>query len=162
MIAVRVQSADFDVAAELAALQMEGVGAVASFTGLVRGDDGVTAIALEHYPAMTEAALRALCEAATARWQLSGCTLIHRIGKMAVGEAIVLVATASPHRAAALEACAFLIDRLKTDAPFWKKEYRGDAARWVEAKASDDARASEWEKPEGLSPRPKTDHICTP
>ncbi len=92
-------------AAELAALQLEGVGAVASFTGLVRGDDGVTAIALEHYPAMTEAALRALAETATARWHLAGCTVIHRIGKMAVGEAIVLVATAAPHRAAALEAC---------------------------------------------------------
>jgi molybdopterin synthase catalytic subunit len=146
MITVRVQAEAFDSAAELAALQLDGVGAVASFTGLVRGDDGVTAIALEHYPAMTEASLTALVKEASARWQLSGCTLIHRVGHMVVGEPIVLVATASPHRAAALEACAFLIDRLKTDAPFWKREYRGDAAVWVEAKDSDNARADAWDQ----------------
>ncbi len=144
MILVRVQAAAFDVAAELAALQVEGVGAVASFTGFVRGDDGVTAIALEHYPAMTQQALQMLAETALSRWGLSGCTVIHRIGKMDVGEPIVLVATASPHRAAALEACTYLIDRLKTDAPFWKKEFRGANAQWVEAKASDHARAGEW------------------
>jgi molybdopterin synthase catalytic subunit len=144
MIDVRVQTEPFDTAAVLAALELEGVGAVASFTGLVRSDDGVTAIALEHYPAMTEASLRALAEDAHGRWQLSGCALIHRVGRMAVGEPIVFVATASPHRAAALEACAFLIDRLKTDAPFWKKEYRGEQTEWVEAKASDDARAAGW------------------
>lgn len=146
MITVCVQAEAFDCAAELAALEMKGVGALASFTGLVRGDDGVTAIALEHYPAMTEASLVALAEEAAARWQLSGCTLIHRFGRMDVGEPIVLVVTASPHRAAALEACAFLIDRLKTDAPFWKKEYRGEAATWVEAKASDTVRASLWDQ----------------
>jgi molybdopterin synthase catalytic subunit len=145
MIDVRVQTEAFDTAAVLAALELEGVGAVASFTGLVRGDDGVTAIELEHYPAMTGASLRALAEEAHGRWQLSGFALIHRVGRMTVGEPIVLVATASPHRAAALEACAFLIDRLKTDAPFWKKEYRGGQAEWVEAKASDDARAAEWD-----------------
>jgi molybdopterin synthase catalytic subunit len=144
MIDVRVQTERFDTAAVLSALELGGVGAVASFTGLVRGDDGVTAIVLEHYPAMTKASLRALAEEAHSRWQLSGCTLIHRVGRMAVGEPIVLVATASPHRTAALEACAFLIDRLKTDAPFWKKEYRGEQAEWVEAKASDDARAAVW------------------
>lgn len=146
MITARVQTEAFDSAAELAALQLDGVGAVASFTGWVRGDDGVTAIALEHYPAMTEASLVALAEEASARWQLSGCTLIHRVGHMVVGEPIVLVATASPHRAAALDACAFLIDRLKTDAPFWKKEYRGEAAIWVEAKDSDAARADAWDQ----------------
>jgi molybdopterin synthase catalytic subunit len=144
MIDVRVQAAPFDAAAKLAALELDGVGAVVSFTGLVRGDDGVTAIELEHYPAMTEASLHALAEEAHSRWQLSGCVVIHRVGRMAVGEPIVLVATASPHRAAALEACAFLIDRLKTDAPFWKKEYRGTQAEWVEAKGSDNARAAEW------------------
>jgi molybdopterin synthase catalytic subunit len=144
MIDVRVQTEAFDSAAVLAALELEGVGAVASFTGLVRGDDGVTAIELEHYPAMTEVSLRALAEEAHSRWQLSGCTLIHRVGQMAVGDPIVLVATASPHRTAALEACAFLIDRLKADAPFWKKEYRGGQAQWVEAKASDDLRAAVW------------------
>lgn len=146
MITVRVQAEAFDSAAELAALELAGVGAVASFTGLVRGDDGVTAITLEHYPAMTEASLATLAEEASARWQLSGCTLIHRVGHMVVGEPIVLVATASPHRAAALESCAFLIDRLKTDALFWKKEYRGEAATWVEAKASDTARAHLWDQ----------------
>ena len=144
MIEVRVQAGPFDVAATLAALQSDGVGAVASFTGIVRGDDGVTAIELEHYPAMTEASLRALVEEAGQRWSLSSCTLVHRIGRMVVGEAIVFVATAAPHRAAAIESCAFLIDRLKTDAPFWKKEFRGEAMTWVEAKASDTDRASIW------------------
>jgi molybdopterin synthase catalytic subunit len=144
MIDVRVQAAGFDIAAEMARMDGDGVGAVASFTGIVRGDDGVTAIELEHYPAMTEASLRALAEAAVARWSLTSCVVVHRVGRMAVGEAIVLVITASPHRAEALEACAFLIDRLKTEAPFWKKEYRGVSANWVETKASDDARADRW------------------
>jgi molybdopterin synthase catalytic subunit len=144
MSVVRVQSGPFDAAAVLAALEGEGVGAVASFTGLVRSDDGVTAIELEHYPAMTEGSLRALADNAMARWPLYGCTIIHRVGRMEVGEQIVLVATASAHRVAALEACAFVIDRLKTDAPFWKKEYRGQDASWVEAKASDIDRADKW------------------
>jgi molybdopterin synthase catalytic subunit len=145
MIIVRVETTAFDVAAELAALQQDGVGAVASFTGIVRSDDGVTAIELEHYPAMTEASLLSLAEAAFERWGLSACTLIHRVGCMRVGESIVLVATASAHRAAALQACAFLIDRLKTDALFWKKEYRGDISCWVEAKDSDVVRARDWD-----------------
>jgi molybdopterin synthase catalytic subunit len=145
MITVHVNPDRFDVAAELAAIQLNGVGAVASFIGIVRGDHGVAAIELEHYPAMTEASLRALCESATARWSLTACTLLHRVGKMAVGEQIVLVATAAPHRAAALEACSFLIDRLKTDAPFWKKEYRGSGhGQWVEAKTSDIESADRW------------------
>ena len=145
MIRVSVQHEAFDIAAECAALERSGVGALATFTGIVRGDDGVTAIELEHYPGMTEASLVSICEAAKTRWDLTGCTIIHRIGRMETGEPIVFVATASPHRAAALEACAFLIDRLKTDAPFWKKEYRGDAVNWVEAKASDAARAGSWD-----------------
>lgn len=145
MIEVRVQVEAFDSAALLAPLAAEGVGAVASFTGLVRSDDGVTAIELEHYPAMTEASLLAVLADAQGRWNLSGAIIVHRVGKMAVGEPIVFVAAASAHRAEALAACAFLIDRLKTDAPFWKKEYRGDAAIWVEAKASDDARADAWD-----------------
>ncbi|MFM2409583.1 MAG: hypothetical protein RL481_411 [Pseudomonadota bacterium] len=144
MSVVRVQAEPFDAAAVLATLEGEGVGAVASFTGLVRSDDGVTAIELEHYPAMTEASLRALADNAMSRWSLYGCTIIHRVGRMEVGEPIVLVATASAHRVAALEACAFVIDRLKTDAPFWKKEYRGQDASWVEAKASDVDRADKW------------------
>ncbi len=145
MIEVRVQVEAFDSAAFLAALAAEGVGAVASFTGLVRSDDGVTAIELEHYPAMTEASLLAVLADAQGRWNLSGAIIVHRVGKMAVGEPIVFVAAASAHRAEALAACAFLIDRLKTEAPFWKKEYRGDVATWVEAKASDDDRAGAWD-----------------
>jgi molybdopterin synthase catalytic subunit len=141
---VRVQHDAFDMAAEMAALEQQGVGAIASFIGIVRGDDGVLAIALEHYPAMTQASLEALADDARARWELTDCTLLHRVGRMEVGEPIVLVLTAAPHRAAALEACSFLIDRLKTDAPFWKKEYRQEGERWVEAKASDSDRAGQW------------------
>ena len=141
---VSVQTGTFDVDAEMAVLEKGGSGAIASFTGIVRGDDGVTAIELEHYPAMTEACLRSLVAEAVGRWSLGGCTLIHRVGFLPVGERIVLVLTAAPHRAEALDACAFLIDRLKTDAPFWKKEYRGSVARWVEAKSSDQTRSNGW------------------
>jgi molybdopterin synthase catalytic subunit len=95
---------------------------------------------------MTEASLTQVCEDAMRRWQLAGCTIIHRVGRMTVGEAIVLVVAASSHRANALEACAYLIDRLKTDAPFWKKEFRDGAAIWVEAKDSDMARAERWDQ----------------
>ncbi len=145
MIEVRVQAEHLDSPALLAALELAGVGAIASFTGLVRSDGTVTAIELEHYPAMTQTSLRAVATEAQSRWNLSGAVIVHRVGKMAVGEPIVFVAAASAHRAEALAACAFLIDRLKTDAPFWKKEYRGEHADWVEAKASDDARASVWD-----------------
>ncbi len=144
MIRVVIQHEPFDIGAEIAAFGGTETGAVASFTGRVRADDGVTSIELEHYPGMTEASLTALGEEAQRRWHLTGCTIIHRVGRMAAGEAIVLVVTASAHRAEALEACTFLIDRLKTDAPFWKKEYRGQVAAWVEARASDDARAERW------------------
>ncbi|MCE2828661.1 MAG: molybdenum cofactor biosynthesis protein MoaE [Sphingomonadales bacterium] len=146
MITVRIQRAAFDTAAEIAALDGEAIGAVATFTGIVRRDGGVDAIELEHYPGMTEASLAQVCEDAMRRWQLAGCTIIHRVGRMTVGEAIVLVVTASSHRANALEACAYLIDRLKTDAPFWKKEFRDGAAIWVEAKDSDMARAERWDQ----------------
>lgn len=144
MIEIRIQTEAFDSAPLLASLQADGVGAISSFTGLVRSDDGVTAIELEHYPAMTEASLHAVAVEAQSRWNLSSAVIVHRVGKMAVGEPIVFVAAASAHRAEALAACAFLIDRLKTDAPFWKKEYRGEQSAWVEAKASDDARAADW------------------
>ena len=145
MIHVEVSEAPFDGAAALAALGSLGGGAVASFTGIARDDGGVTAIELEHYPAMTKASLEALVNEAVTHWWLLGCVLIHRVGRVAVGEAIVLVGTAAGHRAEALEACAFLIDRLKIDAPFWKKEHRTDGSSdWVEAKASDDLRAREW------------------
>ena len=144
MIEIRIQTEAFDSAALLASLQTDGVGAISSFTGLVRSDDGVTVIELEHYPAMTEASLHAVAVEAQSRWNLSSAVIVHRVGKMAVGEPIVFVAAASAHRAEALAASAFLIDRLKIDAPFWKKEYRGEQSAWVEAKASDDARAADW------------------
>lgn len=144
MIEVRVQAGDFDPGAELARLEALGGGAVASFTGQVRGDGGLTELFLDHYPAMTDKALRVLADEAAGRWPLAGIVLIHRVGALRVGERIVLVAAASAHRAAALEACAFLIDRLKTDAPFWKRERFGDRDQWVEARQADDAAADRW------------------
>jgi len=127
-----------------------GAGAVATFTGLVRRDPDATGavgtLELEHYPGATEAALRRVAEGAIARWSLGGATIVHRVGPMAPGERIVFVAAASAHRAAALEACAYLIDRLKTDAPFWKRETRGDGeGQWVEARDTDAAAAARWE-----------------
>lgn len=145
MISISVSPAAFDTGTETAALGREGIGAVASFTGIVRGDGGLTALTLEHYPAMTEAALRALADEAASRWALGGVTLHHRVGRLVPGDAIVLVACASAHRKDALDACAFLIDRLKTDAPFWKQESFADGREvWVEARASDDAAAARW------------------
>jgi molybdopterin synthase catalytic subunit len=145
MTYVSIQHEVFDVGAELARLEAFGSGAVASFTGLVRGDGGLSALTLEHYPGMTEAALQRLAEAAKSRWTLDGVTIIHRIGAMTPGERIVFVGTASPHRAAALEACSFLIDRLKTEAPFWKQERFADGrVLWVEPRASDDDAAARW------------------
>jgi molybdopterin synthase catalytic subunit len=143
MIRVGVQTGDFDPGAELAALGPHG--AVASFIGHVRADDGVTTLFLEHHPAMTQAALESLAETARQRWPLAATTLIHRVGALAAGERIVFVAAASPHRAAALEACAFLIDRLKTDVPLWKKEMLADGSqRWVEPRDGDAERAEGW------------------
>ncbi len=145
MIAVRVSPDPFDLNAVIAALAGEGVGAVASFVGLVRGDDGLVALTLEHYPAMTEAALRSLAEAAHARWNLKGVHIHHRVGRLTPGAPIVLTATAAAHRADALDACAYLIDRLKTDAPFWKHESFADGREhWVEARAGDAAATSRW------------------
>ena len=142
---VRVQPEDFDPGAEMAALGALGSGGVASFVGHVRGDGGLIALTLEHYPQMTAKALDELAEQALARWSLDGVTLIHRIGRLSPGGRIVLVCTASRHRANALDACAYLIDRLKTDAPFWKKEEFGDGrSSWVEARVSDDAAAERW------------------
>jgi molybdopterin synthase catalytic subunit len=144
MIRVVVQHAAIDVAAALADIEGDGAGAVASFTGLVRADDGVTALELEHYPGMTEAALTDIATAATARWELLGTSIIHRVGPMAPGDRVVFVATAARHRGAALEACASVIDRLKTEAPFWKRELLADGGRWVEARVADDAAAARW------------------
>jgi len=148
MATVRVEEAAFDLAAESALLAAgrTDVGGMASFVGLCRADDGLAALTLEHYPGMTERAIQAIAAEAEARWPLTGCTVIHRVGRLPPGEPIVLVLTASSHRAAALESCAFLIDWLKTRAPFWKREEFADGReRWVEAKAEDDAAASRWE-----------------
>ncbi len=147
MARVLVQEAAFDIGAETAALTAgrTDVGGIATFLGVCRGDDGLAAMVLEHYPGMTERAIARIAAQAEARWPLTGCTVIHRVGRILPGEPIVLVLTASAHRAAALESCAFLIDWLKTKAPFWKREeFAGGAHRWVEAKAEDEAAAARW------------------
>ena len=145
MIEIRVGAADFDIGAELSLLARAGVGGIASFVGIVRGDGDLVSLTLEHYPVMTERALRALGEEAATRWALHGVTIIHRVGTMVPGDRIVFVGTAAAHRAAALEACAFVIDRLKTDAPFWKQERFADGrSAWVEARGADDVAASRW------------------
>ncbi|WP_127089201.1 molybdenum cofactor biosynthesis protein MoaE [Aquabacter cavernae] len=150
---VRVQAEPFDAAAEIAALSGTGdVGAVVSFTGFCRADksaDGaatpLTALVLEHYPGMAEAEMERLMEEARARWPLLGASIIHRFGRIVPGEQIVLVVTASAHREAAFSAASFLMDWLKTSAPFWKKEERADGGDWVAAKDSDDHAAARWQ-----------------
>lgn len=144
MIRVIVSPAPIDIAQEAALAEVQGAGAVATFCGLVRADDGVDQLELEHYPGATEAALTRIAELAQERWSLQAATIVHRVGPMRPGERIVFVAAAAPHRGDALEACAYLIDRLKTDAPFWKRETRGADARWVEARDSDTAAAQRW------------------
>ena len=144
MIRVSVDTAPIDVGVELTGIEECGAGGIASFIGVVRGDDGVTCLELEHYPGMTEAVLCDLAEQATTRWALMSAVIVHRVGRMEPGERIVLVATAAAHRGAALEACAFLIDRLKTDAPFWKREHRGDRTDWVDARGADATAAARW------------------
>jgi molybdopterin synthase catalytic subunit len=141
---IRIQTEDFDVARELGSLSGAGVGALASFIGLVRGDDGLVAMTLEHYPAMTEREIARHAEEAASRWLLSGITIVHRVGRLLPGARIVLVAVASAHRAAAFEACQFLMDYLKTRAPFWKQEEREGSKIWVEAKATDESAADRW------------------
>jgi molybdopterin synthase catalytic subunit len=146
VIEVRVQAEPFEPGAELARLERLTPGAIASFTGLVRGDDGLIAMELEHYPAMTQAALERVVAEAMARWPLTGAVVVHRHGHLVPGDRIVFVGTASSHRAAALDGCAFLIDWLKTRAPFWKRELFGDgSACWVEARAADDSAAARWD-----------------
>lgn len=152
MARIRVQAEPFDPGAETEALSAgrTDIGGIATFLGLVRGAAGqpsrpITAMTLEHYPGMTERALEAIAAEAEARWPLQGVTVIHRVGRLRPGEPIVLVAVASTHRAAALEACAFLIDWLKTRAPFWKHEAFGDGTgQWVDAREADDAAAARW------------------
>jgi molybdopterin synthase catalytic subunit len=150
MIHVRVQQAAFDVAAEMAALRhgRTDIGALVSFTGLVRDrSDGknITRLTLEHHPVMTEKTLRQIADEAAARWPLLGGTIIHRYGTLLPADDIVLVLIASAHRQAAFEAAHFLMDWLKTKAPFWKKEDTASGARWVEAKTSDDVAAARWQ-----------------
>ena len=142
---VLISSEPISAEVALSGLSDLGGGAVSSFTGISRDDGGVTAIELEHYPGMTESSLMRLIDEAFARWALLGAAIVHRIGRVAVGEPVVVVGAASRHRADALEATAFLIDRLKTDAPFWKKEHYADGTSvWVDAKSSDDDRSSRW------------------
>jgi molybdopterin synthase catalytic subunit len=145
VITVRVQPEPFDPGIELTALEQMGGGGIASFTGIVRGDGGLVELLLEHHPGMTAATLEQIAAEAGRRWPLLGITLVHRIGPMTPGERIVFVGTASRHRAAALEACAFLIDWLKTAAPFWKRERFDDGrSQWVDARVEDDEAAARW------------------
>ena len=146
---VRLQREDFDIGAEISALTAgrTDVGAVATFTGICRGTEGVAAMTLEHYPGMAEAEIARHVEEAQARWPLLGVTVIHRYGRLTPGDNVVLVVTASSHREAAFAAAEFLMDYLKTRAPFWKKEERAGGADWVEARQIDDAAAERWEKP---------------
>ena len=139
-------AADAELAGFIASAR--GAGAVVSFTGIARPQDHhgghVQQLLLEHYPGMTERQLRAVADEAEARWPLQGIVVVHRYGRLVPGDRIVLVAVASPHRAAAFEACAFLMDWLKTQAPFWKREETADGSRWVEARPDDDAAAARW------------------
>ena len=148
---VSVQREDFDIAAEMARLTAadSDIGAVVSFTGLVRemtADGPITAMELEHYPGMTERALEEIVAQAHSRWPLQGIRVIHRYGRLEPGERIVLVLTASRHRKAAFEAAEFLMDYLKTRAPFWKKENHAGTARWVDASDRDDSAATRWKR----------------
>ena len=149
MARVRVQAEDFDAGRELESLTRgrTDVGAVASFVGLVRdANDGppIRAMTLEHYPGMTEKALEDICAQAHARWDLIDTVVIHRIGALKPGDRIVMVGVASGHRGEAFAACEFIMDYLKTRAPFWKREDTPEGARWVEARESDDAAAQRW------------------
>lgn len=146
---IRVGAEDFDVGAETERIVREnpGSGAVASFVGVVRNrNDGsdVSAMTLEHYPAMTEKALAGIVAKARERFRVEGVTVIHRVGRLVPGDRIVLVLVASPHRREAFEACEFIMDWLKTEAPFWKKETTPQGDRWVEAHDSDEAAKARW------------------
>lgn len=148
-VTIRIQQDDFDIAHEIAALTKgrTDIGAVVSFSGICRDDgkDGA-ALTLEHYPGMAEAEIARHADEAVSRWPLNGVTVVHRTGRLAPGENIVLVLTASTHRQAAFEAAEFLMDYLKTSAPFWKREESKSGAKWVEAREHDDAAAARWTK----------------
>jgi molybdopterin synthase catalytic subunit len=148
---IRVQAEDFDVGAELEAMSKgnHAIGGLCSFVGLVRemaGSADIGAMTLEHYPGMTEKALAEIEAEALERWPLESTLIIHRYGRLEPGDRIVLVAASSAHREASFEACHFLIDFLKTKAPFWKLEETPDGAKWVDARSSDDAAAERWMK----------------
>ena len=148
---IRIQQADFDVAQEIAALSKgrTDVGAVVTFSGICRGSENgepIATLALEHYPGMAEAEIGRHADEALSRWPLQGLTIIHRFGRIAPGENIVLVVTASSHRQAAFEAAEFLMDYLKTNAPFWKREESQKGTSWVEARDHDDAATARWTK----------------
>jgi molybdopterin synthase catalytic subunit len=151
IVTVRIQEADFDVAREIAALAKgrTDIGAVVTFSGICRGSENgenIAALTLEHYPEMAEAEIMRHAETAMARWPLNGLTVIHRVGRIRPGENIVLVVTASQHRQAAFQAAEFLMDYLKANAPFWKREESAAGAAWVEARSHDDAAAARWTK----------------
>jgi len=148
---VRIQTHDFDLSAEVAALRAGdgGVGAVTSFVGTVRDRNGaqpgqVQAMALEHYPGMTERAIEAMIDEAMRRFDLRAACVVHRVGELQPGDQIVLVVVSSAHRGESFKGCEFLMDYLKTEAPFWKKETTPEGARWVDARVSDDAALARW------------------
>jgi len=148
---IRIQESDFDVAHEIATLirGRSDVGAVVTFSGICRGSENgepIAALTLEHYPGMAEAEIGRHADEALARWPLQGLTIVHRFGRIAPGENIVLVVTASSHRQAAFEAAEFLMDYLKTNAPFWKQEESARGTNWIEARDHDDAAAARWTK----------------
>jgi len=148
---IRLQREDFDIGGEIAALTQgrADIGAIASFTGICRADNEgqrIAAMTLEHYPGMAEAEIARHVEEAEKRWPLLGVTVIHRYGRLLPGENVVLVVTASSHREAAFASAEFLMDYLKTRAPFWKKEERAGGADWVEARQADDSAAERWEQ----------------
>ena len=152
---IRVQVKDFDVGAEVKALRGGNpkIGAIVSFVGLVRDINdgaGVSTLTLEHYPAMTQRALVDIVDQASARWDVIDATVIHRVGKLQPTDQIVLVIAASGHRGDAFDACAFIMDYLKTQAPFWKKESTPQGERWVEFRTSDELATSRWKVEEGL------------
>jgi molybdopterin synthase catalytic subunit len=148
-VSVRVQAEDFDVSREIAALRKGNprIGAIASFIGVVRDlneGDSVAEMTLEHYPGMTEKSVEAIITEARGRWQVMDALVIHRIGTLKPLDQIVLVVVASSHRGDAFAACEFIMDYLKTQAPFWKKEQTGTGARWVDARTTDDQAAERW------------------
>src|SRR5712675_1847784 len=150
-VTIRIQEADFDIAQEISALikARTDIGAVVSFSGICRDSEGgetIAALTLEHYPGMAEAEIARHADTAMSRWPLSGVSVIHRVGRIAPGENIVLVLTASEHRQAAFQAAEFLMDYLKANAPFWKREDKPTETSWVDAHDGDDAAAARWTK----------------